>query len=284
MSTVSTKKFLLSLAISASASLMVSCGGSDEQRQAESLFIMAETAAQNGDYQQAMSLLDSLDSTYPKQIEHRKKGAHLRATTLEKATIASIERNERQIAEAKLRNDSLSQFIVKVDNPIEPYFVAKSMAGKSIVGKTGIEARMMPDGALYLISSLSGPKANHESVSVSVGGETASTSVIAHDGERNDRSMGYEVIHYMPAECNALAAFIAKHRSEEIELTFNGKSQRPKIKLDQQSRDAVATLYEAAATVTEQRRLQLENTKLERQLQMSRDHAANTFQSDKEAQ
>lgn len=266
---------VLALALS---SITIGCSGADEKRQAESLFVLAESAAQNGDYDRAIALLDSLDKTYPKQIENRRKGAHLRARTMEDSVRASLSDIDRRIALEQLKADSLSQFISKVDNPIEPYFVAKTMVGKSIVGNTGLESRMAPDGMFYLISSLKGSATKHEKIEVKSDGHIASTSVVRHDGERNDRTMGYEVIHFMEGECLDVAKFIYDYRNSQISVSFVGSGKPYSINLDSDSRDAIATLYEASQSILTQKKLQLERAKLEKQLQLLRNHAANTFE------
>ena len=252
----------------------VSACGDKEKRQAEALYVEAETAAQNGDYRQSVALLNSIDSLYPKQVAIRRKAMHLRAKSGEHITLDEIAANEAERARLTLEGDSLQQLLSKVDHPLEPYYVAKG--AKSVVGDNGIEARMAPDGMFYMISSLRSPKVNHTSVTVSDGGASARTAEIAHDGERNDRSMGYEVIHYMMPECDSVGRFIAQHPGA-LTVTFNGsKSHTMPLKAEQA--DGIATVWRAAVNVRDRRHNALEHQRLERQLELNRSQAARTYE------
>ena len=266
---------LTKLAAAGLIGVMAASCGDAEKRQAESMFVMAETAAQDGDYVRAVALVDSIDSIYPRQVEVRRKAMHLRATAGEQVTLAEIEQNSAVTATLKLSGDSLQALLAKVDHPLEPYFVAAG--SNSIVGENGIEARMAPDGMFYLISSLKQPKVGHTYVSVSADGQEARTAEVAYDGERNDRSMGYEVVHYMMPECDSVGAFIASHPGE-LTLTYGGGSKPYTTKLDADKAARIATVWRAAANARDQRRAIFEQQRLQKQLELNRSHAARTFE------
>ncbi len=256
---------------------LVSCGDS-EKKQAEALFIMAETAAQDGEYDKSIELIDSLDKVYTRQVETRRKAMHLRARAIEGSTVKAIADVSSLRAGLQIKGDSLQALLLKVDNPLEPYFVFSGQ--KRIVGETGIEARMSPDGMFYMISSLRNPKVNHTYITVSAAGESARTAEIAHDGERNDRSMGYEVIHYMMPECDSVGSFIATHTNSDITVTFGGTGKTHSFVLTPEQAEGIATLYRAAENAREQRRAAFEEARLERQLEIARTHAAKTYSDD----
>lgn len=275
MSHVQTNRIILAALVSAGAALtLVSCGDADK-RQAEALYIMAETAAQEGDYGRAIELIDSIDHAHAAQIETRRKAMHLRARSTEGATVRELETTVARQARLRIAADSLQSRLTRVDNPIEPYYVASGQ--KRAVGENGLEARMSPDGVFYLISSLRNPKVGHTYVTVTAGGNSASTSAVAHDGERNDRSMGYEVIHYMMPECDSVGAFIASRPGEEFTVTYGGGNKSHSIVLDSCQAEGIATLYRAAQNLRQLHKATLDSLRLERQLLLSRTHAASTY-------
>jgi len=263
--------------VSLIAAVVLSSCGNREQKEAEAMYVLAETAAESGDYARSVQLIDSIDSLYGRQIDVRRKSMHLKAIVTEKQTLAEIETNEAEAVRLKLKGDSLQRMIEKVDNPIEPYFVAKGL--KSVAGNNGIEARMSPDGMFYMISSLKSPRVNHTYVSVSDGVSAAQTAAIAYDGERNDRSLGYEIIHYMMLECDSVGHFVATHPGR-LTLTYGGGSKSYTTELPAQQAAAVATLYRSAVNIRDMRRNALERQRLDKQLELARSHAARTYQDE----
>lgn len=112
-------KFIIpALAIMAGVSL-ASCGNSDKEN-AEGMFEMASIMAEQGDYDRAVLILDSIDSIYPEQVDTRRKSLHLRPVVLEKQTLRQIEHCDSVIAALELKGTELQSTIVKVDNPVEP--------------------------------------------------------------------------------------------------------------------------------------------------------------------
>lgn len=258
-----------------------SCSG--DSKKAEDLYQQAEAAYADGNTTLATELIDSLDSAYPREVDVRRKAIHLRALTMESSLLKSIATTDSLAALEQLRGDSLERLIQKIDNPVEPYFVARTMAGKAVVGSDGVEARMMPDGTFYLISSIASRKPQHVAVAaVAPDGRSARTSQVAPDGERNDRSMGYEVIHYMPAESEAFARFVADNRNSRLKLVFEGSGSRAEIDFPEVMKQAVADVYDASQSVAARRRLVFEKNKQEKQLQAVRGQMARTFPESQE--
>lgn len=256
--------------------LCASCSGNTDKEKAEALYNMADQAMTDGNYLRATQLIDSIDSIYSDQLDVRRRAMHLRPRITELSSLRQLEHIDSVEALLTLAGDSLQNLLLKVDNPIEPYFVARSTANRQVVGKTGIEARMMPDGTLYLISSLAPASIGHTSLTAVAGSQSATTAVILPDGERNDNTLGYEVIHFMPNECDEVVRLIAGHRNEPVTVTFNGKSAKS-ITLSPADTDAIATIVAAAANVRERRVAALERARLEKQIELARVHQARTI-------
>lgn len=118
------------------------------------------------------------------------------------------------------RGDSLQRLMKFVKNPIEGYYVASTTNPTAFIGSNGIQARVSPEGDFYLISSLKAKSVKSTSVTVSNGNASASTLSVAHDGERNDRSMGAEVITFISAECDTVGRFIMENAESPLTLTL----------------------------------------------------------------
>lgn len=210
------------IALGLTACLMAACSGTDRREaEAGNLYNQAVTATDAGNYELAAALLDSIDSSCPRAIEVRRDAMYLRTRVQEGLTLHEISATDSAIVALQVRGDSLKHTLQWVSNPVEGYYVGRG-AGTDPHGTTGLHARMMPDGTFYIISSLA-QGCGHTSVTVSTGGASATTRSVAHDGERNDRSSGTEIITYTPAECDTVGRLIMEHPGARFTLTFNGR-------------------------------------------------------------
>lgn len=272
---VTDTKYLI-LAVMISLLSLNSCSGSGDKAKAQALLDSATEAFQNGDYTKALELTDSLRSAYPSEIDIRREALHLSTRATEGLTLKRLETADSLLAVLGVRGDSLSRLVRFVENPIEGYYVAGNVKDGNIVGSNGLQARLSPSGDFYMISSLKAKQVKSTSVTVECNGERATTSTIAHDGERNDRSMGAEIITFMAPECDTVAVFIAKHVNQPMTLTFNGASAY-KMPLPKVQAQNIATLYDYAVTLRRAKLASLEKEKLTRAIDISRAQAAKTF-------
>ncbi len=264
------------LAIFTSLTLFASCSGSADKDKAQALLDSATQAFDSGNYTLALSLTDSLKRSYPSQIEIRRKALHLTTRATEGLMLHRLETADSLLATLGVKGDSLQKLIRYVKNPIEGYYVGINAKDGGIVGSNGIQARLTPNGDFYLISSLKSKAVKSTSVTVACDGASASTSTVAYDGERNDRSMGAEVITYMGAECDSLGHFIQLHYSQPMTLTFNGSTSYS-MPLPQAQAQEIATLYEYSTTMRRAKVASLEKEKLTRALDIARAQAAKTY-------
>lgn len=267
---------LVPIAILTSLALLTSCSGSADKDKARGLLDAATQAFDRGDYSSALSLTDSLKRTYPDQIDIRREALHLTTRATEGLTLRRLETADSILAVLGVKGDSLQKLIRYVKNPIEGYYVGINAKDGGIVGSNGLQARLNSDGSFYLISSLKARSVKSTSVTVTCNEASASTSAIPHDGERNDRSMGAEVITYIGAECDSLGHFILLHRSQPMTLTFNGSSTYS-MPLPQSQIQEIATLYEYSTIMRQAKVAALEKEKLTRALDIARAQAAKTF-------
>lgn len=246
-------------------------GSSGEKDRAAGLYAQADSALNAGQFVMAKALLDSLDSTCPAEVEVRRKGMALMARIREGMTQRELELTDSMLVVTMLRNDSITASLKKVANDIEPYYV---VAGQGDITPGTLTARLTPDGDLYIISCV-GSGHGHTSVSVSDGVESASTVAVAYDGERNDRSGGVETVHYLGAECDSLAKFIASRQGQALNVTFNGRKPY-RTSLTSGRAASIASLYNLSKGIRDVKALSLKKEGLEKQLAITRTQLART--------
>lgn len=174
------------------------------------------------------------------------------------------------------QGDSLQRLMKFVSNPIEGYYIAASADPSKFFGTNGLQARVSPDGGFTLMSSLKAKSVRSTAIEVSAGGEKASTSAVAHDGERNDRSMGAEVITFIGAECDSVGRFISRHVNEPMTLTFIG-SGTYSMPLPAAQAKKIAIAYDYSTLTRRFKVAALEKERLTRAVDIARSQAARTY-------
>lgn len=255
--------------------LLSSCGNGDTQK-AQTLLDNARAAYENKDYATSLLLIDSIKNAYPREFDIRREALHLSTLATEALTLRQLESADSISAVLGALGDSLQRNIKFVSNPIEGYYVTKSVNPTSFTGSTGIQARMTPDGDFYIMSSLKAKSIKSTSVTVSANGKEARTATVNHDGERNDRSMGAEIITFMGVECDTVGKFIFENVNSPITLTFNGAGSYSQPLTSKEAQE-IATLYEYAATIRKFKLASIEKERLTRALDLARSQAARTY-------
>lgn len=264
-------------AILVSGVALTSCSDRKEEaeKRATQLYSQAEKALEARNYQLTLGLLDSIDSSCRAATDTRRRVMHLRAAAEEGLTIKEIETTDSLMAIADFEASRLTAALRYVSNPIEGYYVATG-SPVDVHGTTGIFPRLMKDGTFYMISTVSGRSCNHSSVTVSGGGESATTAVIRHDGEQNDRSSGTEIVNYSGKDCDTIPKLIMKHPEATFSITFNG-SRPYTITMSESQKKAFTNLYGVIDRRQEHRKLSARKNVLEKRLQVLRSQAARTF-------
>ena len=266
------------LILSASAVVVTSCGESADTKAARALLEQAKTCLDEGNFTRSLELLDSIESAYPAEIAQRREGLHLRPKAIEGVTLRQLETTDSLIAALQIENERLSSAIRFVENPVEGYYVSTSAVKGDFIGTNGIQPRITPEGIFYIVSSVGRP-VKSTAVTLTSGGESATTATVAHDDERNYRRNGVEVITFMASECDTLGRFALTHRDQPMKLTFDGATPYT-IDFQAARVEELASVYEAATAVNRGKKAQLDKTRLERQLALSRSQQARTFQDE----
>ncbi len=256
--------------------VMAGCSADGEKKLARSLYDQAQEAVDAADYSSAVKLIDSLKNTYPHQVEVRRLAMHLSARAAEGLALKRLESADSLLAHLTAETDAIKDSIKVVENPIENYYVAATADAAKFPGTDGLQARLTPDGQLYLISSLGSRKVNSKAIAVESEGQRAVTATVEHDGERNDRSMGAEIITFMGAECEAVTDFIAAHQDSPVKLIFLGDNDYS-MQLPAKQVKEIALVTRYASLLRQGRAALLEKEKQQRILDTARTQAARTF-------
>lgn len=258
------------------ALLVAACGGQKEESPAGDLYGEAEAAFQAGDYNRAILLLDSMQKAYPAEVELQRQGMALRPQVIEKETLREITTNDSLMAYDKAAAEQLQPKLkwVKTPRMIEGYWVATDGYNPDFMNSTAIQGRVSEIGEFYIVSSMK-PAANHTSISLSDGAQSAATPTVPYDGESNYRIDGGEIITFSPAQSDTIGAFAAAHRDQPLTLTFAGKSSR-NVKLTASQVNALANLYDYSRAIIRSRDLYADRQRLEATLQVARGQIART--------
>lgn len=248
-----------------------SCSGRSEEQQASEMLIRAERLTEAGEYVMAKSVIDSIDSICPEAVEARRRGMLLMPVIHEGIINRQLTQTDSLIAVATVRGDSLSRYLEKVDNPIEPYFIVSGSREFRLM------PRLMPDGTFYMLSVLpqAAPRIGHTSVTVSDGIDSATSATVGRDGERNAVTGGRETVHYIGEEIDSVASFIAARGGRKLTLQYNGAAGKTHtITLSERETEGIAHAYGYACNVVDLKVLHLKREALERQLQVARNQTA----------
>ena len=264
------------LIVLSSIFLFVACGNSDREK-AEQLLVYAQDAIVAKNHVLAIELLDSIEKSYPAQVDVRRKALHVRPKAIEGATLKELEQNDSIIATLQLRYSELSPNFETINDKrlVEPYIVAKK-ASKSLFEKTGIQARITTDGEFYMISSLVGDPIKHTSISLIAGSNEVTTSNISYDGDRNYRSGNTEIITFVKPECDTLGVFAKNNEGKSFKLRFNGKRNKT-INLNKNEINTFAMTYEYASLIYDLKKAFRRKEFLNQQLLLARDQIARTL-------
>ncbi|MCM1348925.1 MAG: hypothetical protein NC338_05885 [Firmicutes bacterium] len=256
--------------------------GNSAAETAGALLEQAQTLKVQGQYEQALLLLDSIDHAYAAAVDVRRRAMHLRPQLLEQVTNRQLELADSLAAVDAWRLDSLQSLLTMVSNPIEHYYVPRAEGHADVSSAAGLHARMAPDGRFYLIAT-SPRHLGTTSVTVSCGGSSATSPAVAPDGERNDHSGATDVITFVEAECDAIGRLVAENPSQPVSVTFNGSRSSATMTLPEAQARGLANIYATADLIRRRKTQELEKQRLERTLQAVRSQIARTTPDDSTA-
>lgn len=255
---------------------------SEERKAAESLLARAQSLIQNGEYTRAIEIIDSLNATYPKEVEARKQSTPLRIQALKEyseqqyaMTDSLIDALEPQLAayEAQFRH------VGSGDPDIPGYFIAKAVYNPDFASSTSMEARVNDmDYSLYLVAVNSGkPIGIGQVILTTDDGESMSTAELAFDNPRRGDTdpYGSDLATFTYKEAADLAKWVAENAPRMKYATFVGADGQTSVKFSPAQAKALADTYQFSDVAFKLHAAKVLNQKLEKQLVTARDHEVN---------
>ncbi len=158
------------------------------------------------------------------------------------------------------RFDSIIHAFTYVDNPreVEGYYIAGAWAPTYPLQSTGLVARLTKSEKLELIAALSGG-AHFNRVKVTIGSETAETSVVPHDQALNYRMANLNTVCFSDSASNSCVKLIADNVGSDIKIIYlDGDKQTGTFNYPKDSQQIMAStwnLYETRSSITRDERM-----------------------------
>ena len=267
-------KLIIAAALAAAAT---ACTSEKERRAAaaEQLRVQAETLVASGHSEQALALLDSIDSAYGEQTAVRRTALATRAAAIEAATMQRIGPAQEALVRAQLTADSLQALFVHVDGPrgLEGHRVARELAKNDVTASTGIEPRIDGDGYLSIAAVVKGKRIGLNSLSVTTAAGTVQTPPVGEG--RSIASEGSELTSLRQEEVAEAMEAIAAAGDGPVKVHLDGSRGSVEVKLTPAMRAALVRSWQYAQALQRLRSASIERERLERTLQTARDHRAN---------
>lgn len=272
------KKLLIPVA---AICILASCGGSKENPEARRLLTDATEAFRSGNYSQSTMLLDSLQKGFPEDIAIQREALALRPQVIEQIALAKIASVDSMSQADRSIMEQLKPTLkwVKTPGMIEGYWTDAKSYNPNFMNSTGIEARVSEIGQFYIVSSANPSSIKHTSVTLSLGGKSATTPVVPYDGESNYRIGGGEVITFSPEQSDTIGAVAAEVLStttapKGVSLTLNGEKGNKSVKLSDAQARGIVSAYLYSKALIRARDNEVERQRLERTIEIAKRQAA----------
>lgn len=276
MFNVVTDKITKIAIIAAIALSGISCGNSGKTSdEAEAMLNEAQQMSDEGRYDSAVVMLDSLCKTRPTETDAVKQAMHLKAQTLEKSFVAQMAQVDSIIAANAPIVEQIAPMLKGVKTPemVEGYRVVASIAGKELINRTDIEPRIDDGGNLYIVSLLHGVAAEHDHLRVSCGAGSAETKAVPYDKSRNyrfsDDGVTNEMVTFRYDECADFCQFIADNADAKLSLTFVGKKQHT-VPLSNALKRAIVESYRYSTAIRTGMRAEHDKLLLTKKIEIAR--------------
>lgn len=265
-----------SLAIAACALALASCGGNDDKDKAEALLAEVEQQLAAGNPDQALALMDSLDSAYPAEIETRRKLLALRPQAMEATLMQQMQAADSIRAFAQVELDQIAPLMRHVPGnaPIDGHYVVGNASKGDIMGKTTFEPRVDDDNLLFFIV------ANNAGRPIGISRVQLTSDAGACESQAINPALvlvveGKEAARFSPESVADLGQWAAEQPTITGGAIIASDGKQINVKFSKAEAEAFATAWRFAAlsrTVKDATALYL---KLNNQLQVARDQGAN---------
>ena len=255
--------------------VVVSCGESQEEKMAKEMLAQATVCFNEGQYEQALEIVDTIPVMFPKQIKVRKAALDLKPAIIELATDQAINQCEQDIEKIQQEFLSAREKMQRIENPelVEGYWLPSALKGSGFMSTTGIQPRVNDDGSFNIISEVNNAgNLHHSSFSLRASnGDEAVSGSVPFDNELNYRINNSETVTYAEEKVDTVGKFAMSHYGEKMQLTFHGEAGKSKsVTLSGNEVSAIADAYNMATLQKKGKKLVAQKQLLERKLELAR--------------
>lgn len=267
------KRFLSVLIVS----ILLSACTENVEKSAGLFLDMASSSFDNGDYNGAKQMIDSIRILYPKAFETRKKGIGLMQRIEEAESIRTIAFEDSLIDEyGSLFEKMRGKYSFEKDEKYQDmglYFAHSQMLEKNL-GRTYLRGQVDEVGRMTIVSNYSGSKyIHHRSVKVADGNTFAQSPVSDDYYEFTDLGICYEKCNLKFGEDGGVAAYIAQNRDKKLRVTLIG-DKSTMVEITASDCNAIGSLFDLSQllmTIEEHKKIRSE---AERKLEFVRHNMA----------
>jgi len=250
---------------------------SDEQA-ARALMAQAEANISDGQPDRAISLLDSLDKTYPAETAVRREAMTLRPKAMEQVTLRQIAAVDSMLLDAQAVVDRLSpEFKHIPGDGLEGYYVyAKAYNPDFINAAQAVEPRINDaDYMFYIAAQNRGKATGLNSLTVTDrSGASCPSQAIPATSARLVNIEGAEMASFLPEEVDSLGRWCASRGEELASVVLSGPKGKITVKLTPAQSAAFGAAYQLSSARRRIVSAAITREKLDRQLQLTRDQQA----------
>lgn len=265
-----------SLAITACALVLASCGGNDDKEKAEALLQEAQQELAAGNTEQALVLMDSLDSAYPAEIDTRKKLLALRPQAMEAKLVQQMQDADSIRAYAQAELDKITPLMRHVPGnaPIDGHYVVANASKGDFMAKTTFEPRVDDDNYLFFIV------ANNAGRPIGI----SRVELVSPDGRCVSEAInpdlvltveGKEGARFSPESVAALGQWASEQPTITGGSILASNGKQVNVKFSKAEAETFATAWRFATLSRKVKDSTALYLKLNNQLQVARDQRAN---------
>lgn len=255
--------------------LLCACGGdkTNAYAAAEALYERIEKAVEAGEYSQAISLTDSLDSAYTSAVDIRRKAMPLRAKALEGVALQRIPQIDAELAGAMSTIEQYGPAMTKVGEGTDYYMVPATWPDIHDVKTSGLEPRVDSNALFRIVLKNNGKPIALNALSIVSGGNTISTPGV--DASRVATLGDSEMLSLNQEESAPLIEWLRRQTAAPaLKATLSGVTGSKDVSMTNAM--AVSMIHAWDFAMAQQKIFELTNerARLERQLQIARDQQA----------
>lgn len=258
------------------AALMAACSSTDPDKEAaQQLLEEATLQIEAGNALQALALMDTIDQKYASQVEVRRHVMGLRPKAIGQVAVSRMASADSMLAVTQLEiNELQGQFKHVSGDDLEGYYIVAD-APQNFINTTGIQPRVNDaNNMFYIVAQTGGKKIAIRKVALKSGNGDFESQAIPAESARVVIIEGSELATFLPEEVNELGEWAAQNASAITGAVILGDKGQLPVKLTAAQAKAIGTAWRYATALQRHKQAAILREKLDRQLQIARDQAA----------